>query len=513
MSMLSNTAGRFPWQLSATPGSAMPGRLLLNAPRQPEPPIRPLSADISNKTRFHETRPSEPKKNPQGQPKLTSLASKKKRSGPGPVDDRIADIFAEEHGSDLRYVAKWGQWLEWRDGCWLEDATLKVFALIRATCKAHGIENARMAKMTADVHSIVRADRRLAATVEQWDADPWLLNTPDGVVDLRSGELRPHRAADYMTKSTTVGPRGDCPLWKAFLAKIMNDDEAMVAYLKRVFGYCLSGDTSEQGLFFAYGVGQNGKTVLMSTVSGILGEYCLATPIETFTESKTDRHPTELARMRGARLVTATETEGGKFWAESRLKEITGGERIAARFMHRDFFEFQPQFKPIISGNHKPRLRSVPKAMRRRLNMIPFAMIISEEEPDPQLVAKLKDERPGILQWMIDGCLDWQERGGLSPPETVVEATDSYFAGEDGPSDWIADRCEIASGHWSRSSELFGSSKDYADKTGLHAGDTKRFREEMERLGFPLKRAKTGNFYAGLRIRQDAPTPRDEDPY
>jgi putative DNA primase/helicase len=200
--------------------------------------------------------------------RVTRLAAKKKR-GPGPVDDRIADIFAEEHRSDLPYVAKWGQWLEWRDGCWREDATLKVFALIRATCKAHGIENARMAKMTADVHSIVRADRRLAATVEQWDADPWLLNTPDGVVNLKTGELRPHRAVDYLTKTTSVGPRGECPLWNAFLAKIMNGDEALIAYLQRVFGYCLTGDTSEQALFFAHGVGQNGKTVLMSTVSGI----------------------------------------------------------------------------------------------------------------------------------------------------------------------------------------------------------------------------------------------------
>jgi putative DNA primase/helicase len=247
-----------------------------------------------------------------GDDKVTPITSKKR--GLGPVDDGIANAFAEEHRGDLRYVAAWGKWFEWSKSRWREDETLHVFSLIRRTCKARGIEKASMSRMVAGVHALVRADPRLAATVEQWDADPWLLNTPDGMVDLRTGDMRKHNPRAYCTKSTTVGPRGDSPLWKAFLAKIMNGDEELIAYLKRALGYCLTGDTSEQALFFAHGVGQNGKTVLMSTVSGILGDYCQATPIETFTESKTDRHPTELARMRGARVVTATETEGGKYW-------------------------------------------------------------------------------------------------------------------------------------------------------------------------------------------------------
>ena len=150
-----------------------------------------------------------------------------------------------------------------------------------------------------------------------------------------------------------------------------------------MFGYCLTGDISEQAIFFNYGVGQNGKTVLMSTIAGILGDYCRATPIETFTESKNDRHPTELARLRGARLVTATETEAGRHWAEGAPQELTGGDVVTARFMHKDYFEYLPQFKPVISGNHKPRLRSVGVAMRRRVNMIPFAVTIPKAERDP----------------------------------------------------------------------------------------------------------------------------------
>ena len=239
-------------------------------------------------------------------------------------------------------------------------------------------------------------------------------------------------------------------------------------------------------------------------------DYCKAAAIETFTETKSERHPQELARLHNARLVTATETEAGRHWAESRIKQLTGGDPITAHFMHKNDFEYIPKLKLFFSGNHKPRLRSIGVAMRRRVNMIPFVVTIPPDERDPQLAKKLKAEWPGILQWMIDGCLDWQERG-LAPPEAVTKATEAYFAGEDGYADWIADRCDVMAGWWSRSPELFASWKDYAEKAGLHAGDTKRFREEMERLGYPLKHTKTGNCYAGLRIRQDPPPPSDED--
>jgi putative DNA primase/helicase len=463
-----------------------------------------------------------------GDDKVVRLTRKAKRSNGAAVDaaaqgeappfsdEALALTFAERHADDLRFVALWNKWLRWDGKCWRFDDTVLAFDCARALCRefAARAKNQKLAfgvagaKKVAAVATLARADRRLAATAEQWDADRWLLNTPEGVVDLRSGTMRPHLREDYCSKMTAVGPRGDCPLFKAFLARIMAGDETLVAFLRRVFGYCLTGDTSEQAIFFCFGIGQNGKSVLMSTISGLLADYALSTPIETFTETKIDRHPTELARMRGARLVTATETEAGKYWAESRLKELTGGERIAAHFMHRDFFEFTPEFKPVISGNHRPRLRSVGKAMRRRLHMILFGVIIPEDERDAGLAARLKDEWPGILQWMIDGCVDWQERG-LAPPEAVTKATDAYFAGEDGYSDWIVDCCEPIVGVWSRSSELFASWRAWAEAAGQPAGDNKRFREEMERLGYPHKHIKSGNYYVGLQIRQ-VPLPEDD---
>lgn len=423
-----------------------------------------------------------------------------------PTDDQIADIFAEQHRNDLRYVAAWGKWFEWTDKLWREDLTLRHFDLVRRTCKAQGVKRPGMSKLVNAVQTLARADRRIAATIEQWDTNPMLLNTPGGIVDLRDGTLRKSDPLAFCTKMTAVAPRGDCPMFLAFLTTIMGGDRTLVDYIQRMLGYCLTGDTSEQAIFFNHGGGQNGKTVLMSTVSGILGDYCRATPIETFTESKNDRHPTELARLRGARLVTATETEAGRHWAESRLKELTGGESIPARFMHKDFFEYLPQFKPVISGNHKPRLRSVGTAMRRRLHLNPFIVTIPKEERDTQLIAKLKAEWPGILQWMIDGCLEWQEQG-LAPPEAVIRATDAYFAGEDSCANWMADCCEQVAGFVTASTTLFASWKAWAERAGQTVGSTSQFREEMERLGVIHKHGRTGNYYRGLRIRQDQPGP------
>jgi putative DNA primase/helicase len=294
---------------------------------------------------------------------------------------------------------------------------------------------------------LARSDRRLAATIDQWDADPWQLNTPQGVVDLTIGQARPHIPEDYFTKITAVGPRGNCPRFLSFLERITGGDSELVAYIQRVLGYGLTGLTREHALFFGYGTGANGKSVLLSTVAGVLGDYHKAAPIETFTASNADRHPTDLASLRGARLVTATETEEGRRWAESRIKQLTGGDTVAARFMRQDFFEYRPQFKLIIAGNHKPSLRSVDEAIRRRFHLIPFAVTIPPEERDSDLADKLKAEWPGILAWMIEGCVEWQAEC-LRPPAAVVEATDAYLTAEDAMAAWLDEKCERDQNAW-----------------------------------------------------------------
>jgi putative DNA primase/helicase len=423
-------------------------------------------------------------------------------------DDALALRFADQHADDLRFVAKWGQWFSWTGAHWRADDTLDAYDKVRATCRevALGCNKGRIAtaiasaKTVASVERLAKADRRLAATVEQWDADPWLLNTPSGVVDLRAGRMRAHRADDYMTKITAAGPGGDCPAFRAFLDRITGSDAELVAYHQRALGYALTGDIREHALFFGYGTGANGKSVELSTVAGIFNTYHRTAPIETFTASNTDRHPTDLAMLQGARLVTANETEEGRRWAESRIKQLTGGDPVSARFMRQDFFEFRPTFKLIIAGNHKPSLRTVDEAIRRRFHLIPFSVTIPADERDGELTEKLKEEWPGILAWLIKGCLEWQ-REGLRPPRAVLEATEAYLSAEDSLAAWVDERCDRAPQAWSSLSALFASWSDWAVKAGEVADSQKRFSQKLEARGFQLHKRNIGQGFYGLLIR------------
>lgn len=427
-------------------------------------------------------------------------------------DEALALRFADMHANDLRFVAAWGKWYRWTGTHWKVDDTMFAFNQARVLCRQVAAEcNSTMAKSLASaktvaaVERLARADRKLAATIEQWDADPWLLNTSGGVVDLRTGALRPHRPADYMTRITAVSPGGSCPTWEAFLHRVTNGDCDLQAFLQRMFGYALTGDTSAQALFFLFGTGANGKSVCIDTIAGILGDYHRTAPIETFTASSTDRHPTELAGLRGARLVTALETEEGRRWAESKIKALTGGDKIAARFMRGDFFDYAPQFKLVIAGNHKPGLRSVDEAIRRRFHLVPFTVTIPAEERDPKLKDKLQAEWAGILQWMIDGCLSWQQ-DGLAPPKAVVAATAAYLEAEDAMSAWIDDCCDRDPNAWTSSNELFASWRVWAEKSGEPFGSTKSFAQNLATRGFEPTRKNHGRGFQGIAITRDDPT-------
>ena len=278
----------------------------------------------------------------------------------------------------------------------------------------------------------------------------------------------------------------------------------MQSYLQRVAGYCLTGHTIEHAMFFLYGTGANGKSVFVNTFAGVMGDYAITAPMEAFVESRGERHPTELAMLRGARLVIATETEEGRRWNESRIKALTGGDPIAARFMRGDFFEFRPQFKLMIVGNHRPRLRNVDEAIRRRLHLIPFAVTIPAGEQDKTLQKQLEAEWPGILQWAVEGCLEWR-RVGLAPPDAVRAATDDYISGEDGFGLWLDECTEVAS-DWAfeRTADLFANWKSWADRTGEFAGTMRRFAQNMQARGFsPKRQAGTGRKgFEGIELRR-----------
>jgi putative DNA primase/helicase len=422
-------------------------------------------------------------------------------------DEALALRFAESHVRDLRYVAPWGKWQSWDGKRWRSDHTLHAFDQARFICREAATKandpRVRMAvasaKTVAAVERLAKADRRLAATTDQWDADPWLLNTPAGTVDLPTGEMRPARIDDYITKLTAIAPGGKCPTWEKFLSRVTGDDQELIAFLRRICGYCLTGITIEHALFFLHGPGGNGKSVFLRTVADILGDYHTAAAIETFTISKSERHPTDLAHLRGARLVTATETKGGRGWAESKIKLLTGGDKIAARFMRGDFFEYVPSFKLIIAGNHMPGLHSVDEAIRRRFHLIPFSVTIPTGERDRQFFEKLKPEWPGILSWMIQGCLEWQA-GGLQPPEVVRNATGAYLQAEDVTATWIDERCQLDPQAWEPTAKLFASWAAWAAQAGEPVGSKKNLVQNLEDRGYRPQRLHAGRGFYGLKI-------------
>jgi putative DNA primase/helicase len=399
-----------------------------------------------------------------------------------------------------------GKWYLWDGAVWLIDDTLSVYDKIRELCRAAAgkvpdkeRKALQKAQTVASVERLTRSDRRHAATVDQWDKNDWLLNTPGGVVNLKTGEIKEHNPFDYCTKITSVAPERGCVSWLKFLDEITASNDDLVSFLQRMTGYALTGSIKEHALFFLYGTGSNGKGTFLNIIHGILQEYAAVAGMDVFTESKHDRHPTELAALMGARLVIAQETDEGKQWAEAKIKALTGGDAITARFMRQDFFTFEPKFKLLIAGNHKPKLRNVDEAMMRRLHLVPFTVTIPAEKRDPDLAGKLSLEAAGILQWLIDGCVAYQ-REGLNPPKCVIDATAEYFSAEDLFQQWIEDECEAQ--NWGATKALYKSWCDYAEAAGEKPGNKNMLSERLQRAGYKLKMAPGGHRgYAGISAK------------
>ncbi|MFZ0494255.1 MAG: phage/plasmid primase, P4 family [Methylocella sp.] len=426
------------------------------------------------------------------------------------TEDALALEFTSRHGRDWAYVAAWGQWLTWSDGRWERETTLRAFDLARLVCReaAERCDKPALkakvasAATVAAIERLARADRKHSAPSDRWDRDPWLLNTPGGIVDLRTGKIMDHDRSLGMTKIATATPVEDCPAWHKFLATITNNDTQLQAYLRRVVGYCLTGVTREHALFFLYGTGANGKSVFVNTISTILGDYATTAPIDMFMAATGERHPTDMAGLRGAHLVAAVETEQGRRWAESKLKALTGGDKITARFMRQDFFEFVPQFKLVIAGNHKPAIRNIDEAMRRRFHMIPFTVTIPPANRDKTLTDRLLAERDGILAWAVEGCLEWQ-RDGLNPSQSVLAATEEYFEDEDTVGRWVAEACDQRPSGTELVSTLFNAWKIWAEAAGEHVGSIRGFSQNLASRGFAKWRepGTTQRGYRGIALK------------
>jgi putative DNA primase/helicase len=422
------------------------------------------------------------------------------------------------HGHDLRFVYAWG-WMTWDGRRWERDVSGAVARLAKETVLSFYSESeealdrakaatqeARQASTLGDKSASKEANKRatkegqLAAALAKWarqcenrarlenmvklaeseapitvrssdfDTDPWLLNVSNGTVDLRTGELREHRREDLLTKlaPVTYESTARCPTWLAFLDRIMASNRDLTDFLQRAAGYALTGDVREQVLFFLYGEGANGKSTFLNTLMTVLGkDYATQSAPDLLVQSK-DRHPTELADLLGVRFLASIEVADGKRLAEALVKQLTGGDRVKARFMREDFFEFNPTHKIFFAANHRPEIRGTDHAIWRRILLIPFAVIIPEGEQDKQLPEKLKAEYPGILAWAVRGCLAWQ-REGLGIPATVKAATGQYRAESDTLSQFLAD-C-TRPGRQVQARELYKAYQSWVESTGRDKQD------------------------------------------
>jgi putative DNA primase/helicase len=443
---------------------------------------------------------------------LRTVTEEAKRDQRVITQDGIADIFAKRYGDRLRYCHSTPAWFEFDGARWRRDETNLAFEFVRRIAReiSEGKEHKELKEFrktgfASGVEKFAQSDLAFAVTADYWDRDTYLLGTPGGTVDLRTGIVRPGEPSDGITKSTAVAPstHTDCPEWDRFLRETTGGDREMVRFLQQWAGYCLTGDIREHALVFAHGPGGNGKSVFLNTLTGIMADYSTPAPSDTFTVSIGDRHPTELAGLRGARLVAASETEQGRAWAETRIKALTGGDEISVRFMRGNFFRYRPTYKLLIIGNHRPKLENVDAAVRRRFNIVPFTH--TPEHPDHQLEEKLREEWPEILRWMIKGCLDWQAHG-LVRPKRVLEATEDYFNDQDLLGQWLDAGCELQPGNdrlRERSRELYQSWSEFAKQSGEKPETEKAFVGNLEKRVPKRHKDKHGNWFLGIRLKGD----------
>ncbi len=423
-------------------------------------------------------------------------------------DDALAESFATEEGACWKHVRAWGSWFHWTGQVWRRDETGGAREAMRRVCRKAALSTSKPneARRLASDKTMVAAlrvagcDPRIAARSSDWDAHPMLLNTPAGVIDLETGEVLDHRAALMMTQITAAAPEGNCPRWMRFIAEVTGGNDALSAYLARLAGYCLTGSTREQVFVFLHGHGANGKSVFLNTIAHVLGDYAATSTLETFMASRTSRHLTELAGLRAARLVLVPETEAGHSWAEARIKAVTGGEKIRANFMRQDHFEYTPQFKLLIAGNHRPQITGQGEAMRRRLHLVPFEVTIPPEDRDPDLGKHLRAEKNGILGWMLEGCAEWQ-RVGLAPPDCMQRAAEEYLESEDLVGQWVAECCIEGPDQLAQSKALYLSWKGWTEAIGGAPGSPKSFGEAMRQRGYRSTTVHRARGWRGVSLR------------
>ena len=412
-----------------------------------------------------------------------------------------AERLVHHFGKDIRYCHAWQKWLIWDGVRWSIDKSDQIRQLAKKVIRKIYTEAEKTVDsgkrkaiathaMKSEAANHIRAMIELAKsdvpiTPEELDRDPWLLTCTNGTIDLRTGALLGHQRDHFITQLAPVEYDGnaECPRWHAFLKRVMDGNGNLISFLQQAIGYSLTGENTEQCLFILYGSGANGKSTFLQTLNSMLGDYAKQTPTETLLVKQKGAIPNDVARLKGARFVTASEAESDQKLAESLIKQMTGGDTISARFLHQEWFDFEPTHKVFLGTNHKPVIKGTDHAIWRRIRLIPFEITIPENERDQSLLNKLRDELSGILAWAVRGCSDWQ-KNGLGIPEEVKSATDTYRGEMDALAEFLNDCCQVDSASKTTSKDIYAAYSTWCEDNGEDPLKQRSFALRLKEKGF-----------------------------
>ena len=445
------------------------------------------------------------------------------------TDADNAEGFVKLYGKEVRFCPQFGKWFIWDDTRWAEDqknfirslilhaiqqteGAIKILERTDPTLAPNAKKGVRAIKSLARIKALeelAKANQDIVISPNEMDKEPMLFNVLNGTIDLSSGELRSHSREDLITKIAPVeyDPEARAERWERFLNLILNGKQELIKYIRKILGYSLTGDISEQALFFFHGDGGNGKTTLLKVFLEMLGDYGKAGASNTLIAKKFDTHPTEIGYLQGSRFALFQEAEAGRYLSEVTVKQMTGGDRITARKLYKDFYEFDSTFKIFFSVNHMPKIRGTDKGIRRRIKRIPFDVTIPESQRDMNFISKLREELPGILNWAIQGCLEWQSER-LGEPEEVQSATREYLRQAESIGRFISERCTVGESETNFAWQLYEAYTQFCKAEGLDRISQKDFGPGLEANGFTKGEQTSGPFkgrviYRGLKLRME----------
>ena len=456
-----------------------------------------------------------------GREALRINATRNKRGERRYSDCYNARMLIQDYGEDIRYCVPWKKWIIWDGRRWNKKNDYGIYFLAKKAVyemnekalkknskddKIVLMEHAGRSESTLKIQAMVKNalwEESLWIDPDDLDNNKMIFNCSNGSIDLSSGRLLKHERKNLITKISPVeyDVNAECELWKEFLKSIFKKNKALIQFVQKIMGICLTGSISEQAMFILYGTGANGKSTFIDTMMKIMGDYGSTTPTETLMQKKGDSSSNDIARLQGTRFVSAMESDIGGKLAEAVVKRLTGNDKIIARFLYGEYFEYKPTFKIFMATNHKPKVTGMDEAIWRRLKLIPFEVTFKKNQQDPELPEKLKKELPGILAWMVEGCILWQKKGLRNPP-AIVEANTKYRHEMSAIETFLQECCRKDENAMIQASHLYEAYKGWAEKNNEYIISMRLLGMRLAESGMDKTRLSAGNHWIGIELNK-----------